>query len=156
MRLKFWQLVALILLAAGAQPASSAYWQWSKTPASNAGADPTINWAEGMSPSSVNDSARAMMARSAEQRDDMSGLLVTSGSATAYAVTTNQGLCPTPATVPTNGQALTVTVNVTNGANPTFAPDGCTAADPEPIADQISSISWVDSLPTAGEYAGID
>lgn len=128
MKLKFWHVVLLILLAAGAQPASSAYWQWSKTPASNASADPSINWAEGMSPSSVNDSARAMMARSAEQRDDVSGLLVTSGSSTAYTVTTNQGLCPTPATAPTNGQLLTVTVNAVNGTSPTFAPDTCTAA----------------------------
>ena len=36
---------------------------WSRTAASNATADSSINWAEGQSPSSVNDSARAMMAR---------------------------------------------------------------------------------------------
>lgn len=153
MRLKFWQLVALILLAAGAQPASSAYWQWSKTPASNAGADPTINWAEGMSPSSVNDSARAMMARSAEQRDDVSGLLNTSGSATAYVVTTNQGLCPTPATVPNNGQMLTVTVNATNGTNPTFAPDGCTAAPIQSApAVAVPSASLIQGSPYTLKY----
>jgi microcystin-dependent protein len=67
------------------------FWSWSKTAASNATADTTINWAEGQSPSSVNDSARAMMARTAEWRDDVSGTLTTSGTATAYALASNQG-----------------------------------------------------------------
>lgn len=35
---------------------------WSTTAATNASADSTINWAEGQAPSTVNDSARAMMA----------------------------------------------------------------------------------------------
>jgi hypothetical protein len=39
-----------------------ALWQWSTTAANNATADPSINWQEGQPPSSVNDSARAMMA----------------------------------------------------------------------------------------------
>jgi len=38
--------------------------------ASNATDDGSINWAEEQSPSSVNDSARAMMARLSEYRDD--------------------------------------------------------------------------------------
>lgn len=36
--------------------------QWSTTAANNATADPSINWKEGQAPSTVNDSARAMMA----------------------------------------------------------------------------------------------
>ena len=36
--------------------------QWSTTAANNATADPAINWQEGQAPSTVNDSARAMMA----------------------------------------------------------------------------------------------
>lgn len=39
-----------------------ALWQWSTTPANNATAATAINWAEGQPPSSVNDSARQMMA----------------------------------------------------------------------------------------------
>jgi hypothetical protein len=35
---------------------------WSQTAASNSTQDSTVNWAEGQSPSTVNDSARAMMA----------------------------------------------------------------------------------------------
>jgi len=45
------------------------FWKWSRTASSNATADNTVNWAEGMAPSAVNDSARAMMARLAEWRD---------------------------------------------------------------------------------------
>lgn len=37
-------------------------WNWSTTAANNATADPSINWQEGQAPSTVNDSARAMMA----------------------------------------------------------------------------------------------
>lgn len=37
-------------------------WQWSTTPANNATAATNINWAEGQAPSTVNDSARQMMA----------------------------------------------------------------------------------------------
>lgn len=120
---RFFQLAALILLAAGAQPAYSAFWQWSKTAATNSGADPSINWAEGMSPSSVNDSARAMMARAAEYRDDISGLLTTAGSSSAFTVTTNQGLSSTP----NDGQLLSFTVHTTNAGAPTLAADGGTA-----------------------------
>jgi len=68
-----------------------AFWSWSKAPAGNATADPTINWAEGQSPSSVNDSARAMMARVAEWRDDVSGGITSGNTSTAYTLTSNQG-----------------------------------------------------------------
>ncbi len=37
-------------------------WQWSTTPANNATSAPPINWAEGMAPGLVDDSARQMMA----------------------------------------------------------------------------------------------
>ena len=61
-----------------------AFWKWSRTASSNASADNTINWAEGMAPSAVNDSARAMMARTAEWRDDISGTITTAGTSTAW------------------------------------------------------------------------
>lgn len=94
-------------------------WQWSKTPASNATADPTIAWPEGQSPSSVNDSARAMMAALASWRDDTSGLLVDTGSASAYAVASNEGLNATPL----NGQRIVFTPANTNNAGVTLAVD---------------------------------
>lgn len=116
------QFVALIAVAMGAGPAGSAIWQWSKTAGTNASADPTINWAEGMSPSSVNDSARAMMARVAEWRDDISGALTTGGTATAYTLTSNEGLN----SVPTTGQLIAATMHATNGVSPTLTIDGGT------------------------------
>ena len=66
------------------------FYNWSRTAASNATSDSTINWAEGQAPSSVNDSARAMMASTAAFRDDISGAIVTGGTATAYTVTSYQ------------------------------------------------------------------
>jgi len=58
-------------------------WKWSRTASSNATADGSINWAEGMAPSGVNDSARAMMAAAAKYRDDTAGSLITGGTSTA-------------------------------------------------------------------------
>lgn len=100
-----------------------AWWQWSKTSASNSGADPSINWAEGMSPSAVNDSGRAMMAASAQYRDDISGVIATTGTSTAYAAASNSSL----AAIPNNGQLIAFTPHVTNGISATLAVDGGTA-----------------------------
>jgi microcystin-dependent protein len=96
------------------------FWTWSITPGANANADPNIAWPEGMSPSAINDSSRQMMAQLAQYRDDISGLLTTSGTSTTYAVSTNQGL-PSP---PRTGQRLTAVFNVTNDLNPTLNADG--------------------------------
>lgn len=98
-----------------------AFWSWSKTAATNASADSTINWAEGQSPSSVNDSARAMMARTAEYRDDQSGSLTLGGTSTVYTLTTNQ-VFDTLAHL--DKAELTVVPNVTSGAAPTLNVDG--------------------------------
>ena len=66
------------------------FWKWSRTAANNATVDGSINWAEGQAPSTVNDSARAMMAAAAKYRDDISGAIVTAGSSTAYTLSTYQ------------------------------------------------------------------
>lgn len=116
--------IAALLYAVAAAPADAACWQWSLTASSNATADPSINWAEGMAPSAVNDSARAMMARSAECRDDLSGKLLSTGTATAYAVATNQA---TIAATPNAGQSLAFKPHLTSGLAPTLAVDGGTA-----------------------------
>src|ERR1051325_4098800 len=98
-----------------------AFWSWSKTPASNATADATINWAEGQSPSSVNDSARAMMARIAEWRDDMSGILQTIGTPTGYIVTSNQVF---DTLLHMHGAMIAFVPHVTCGATVTLNVDG--------------------------------
>lgn len=75
-----------------------------------------------MAPSSINDSARAMMARLAEFRDDTSGLLATGGTSTAYTITTFQGL----ATIPNDGQLIAFSPHAVNGIAPTLQADGGT------------------------------
>lgn len=62
---------------------------WSPTAADNNDADPSIDWSEGQAPSTVNDSARAMMAAVAKYRDDTGGALATGGSSNAYTLTSN-------------------------------------------------------------------
>ncbi|MBV9984652.1 phage tail protein [Bradyrhizobium sp.] len=90
-------------------------YRWSQTASSDATADSTINWAEGQAPSSINDSARAMMAATAKYRDDIAGAIVTSGSSTAYAVSSYE-VFDTFAHL--NGQMIAFTPHVTNGAGP--------------------------------------
>lgn len=67
----------------------SSIYNWSKTAATNATADGDINWQEGMSPSSVNNSAREMMARIAELLGDLGGALTAGGTANALTITAN-------------------------------------------------------------------
>ena len=66
------------------------FWKWSRTAASNATADGSINWAEGQAPSTVNDSARAMMAAASKYRDDVGGAIATAGTGTAYTLSSFQ------------------------------------------------------------------
>ncbi|SHN66505.1 hypothetical protein SAMN05444170_0964 [Bradyrhizobium erythrophlei] len=68
-----------------------------------------------------------MMAALASYRDDISGLLTTTGSSTAYLVTTNQGLCTAGSSVPNDGQQLSITMSATNGVSPTLLADTCNA-----------------------------
>src|SRR6476659_10202145 len=97
------------------------FYNWSKTAASNASADSTVNWAEGQSPSSVNDSARAMMASVAGWRDDISGTITTGGSSTAYTLTSNQVF---DSLAHMNGAMISFYPHATNGASATLNVDG--------------------------------
>jgi hypothetical protein len=100
---------------------------WSTTAASNGTADPAVNFAEGMAPSAVNDSSRALMASVAKWRDDLYGIttgLSTGGTATAYTVTTNSTYA-TAAVM--SGAIFSIVPHTTSGAAPTLAVDGLTA-----------------------------
>jgi microcystin-dependent protein len=92
-------------------------YKWSQTASSDATADSTINWAEGQAPSSVNDSARAMMAATAKYRDDIAGAIVTGGTSTAYTVSSYQ-VFDTLAHL--NGHMIAFTPHTTNGATVTL------------------------------------
>ncbi len=95
-------------------------YKWSQTAASDATADSTINWAEGQAPSSINDSARAMMAATAKYRDDIAGAIVTGGTSTAYTVSSFE-VFDTLAHL--NGQMIAFTPHATNGATVTLNVD---------------------------------
>ena len=97
------------------------FYNWSRTAASNATADSTVNWAEGMAPSAVNDSARAMMASTAAFRDDIAGAIATSGTSTAYTVTSYE-VFDTLAHL--DGKMIAFVPHATNGAGCTLNVDG--------------------------------
>ncbi len=95
-------------------------YKWSQTASADAAADSTINWAEGQAPSSINDSARAMMAATAKYRDDIAGAIVTSGTSTAYTVSSFQAF---DMLAHLNGQMIAFTPHATNGATVTLNVD---------------------------------
>lgn len=97
------------------------HYLWNRVAASNSTSDAQINWAEGMAPSAVNDSARAMMASLAGYRDDIAGAIVTGGTSTAYTVTSYQ-VFDTLAHM--SGHVIAFTPHTTNGATVTLNVDG--------------------------------
>jgi hypothetical protein len=104
-------------------------YSWSHTAATNATADSTINWAEGQAPSTINDSARAMMAVEAKWRDDISGVapsnvvLTATGTGTVAAIPATNGSIAAL----TNGWTITFKAEDTNTGAMTLAIDGTTA-----------------------------
>src|SRR5437588_6902333 len=104
------------------------FWKWSRTASNNATADSSVDWAEGQAPSSVNDSARAMMAASAKFRDDISGVITTGGSSTAYTISSYQSF---DTLAHLDGQMIAFVPHTTSGGSAgsqiTLAVDGLTA-----------------------------
>jgi hypothetical protein len=109
---------------------ASGIYAWSQTDASNNSADSTINWAEGQGPGSVNNSARALMGRLADWRDDLAGVkpsnaeMITTGSENAQALTTNNTIDPAALT---HGWMVTFQAGFTNTSTCTLAVDSLTA-----------------------------
>jgi len=69
----------------------SSVYDWSVIAADNANSDAAINWAEGQPPSTVNNSARAMMQRVKELVNDLSGVAVSGGTANSLTATVSSG-----------------------------------------------------------------
>ncbi|WP_315831131.1 phage tail protein [Bradyrhizobium prioriisuperbiae] len=95
------------------------FWKWSRTASANATADSTCPFPEGMAPSAVNDGVRGLMAAAAKYRDDMSGALISSGTSSAYTLTTNQGFTGPIA----DGTGLAFWAHATNAAGATLNVD---------------------------------
>ena len=128
---------------------------WSKTAASNATADSNVNFSEGQAPSSVNDSARALMASAAMYRDDVSGALTTGGTTTAYTLTSSQVFASLTAM---SGAKLVVRFNATNGTAPTLNVDGLGAKNIQTasgtavingalLANSVHQLTYDNSIP---------
>ncbi|MGW6780800.1 hypothetical protein ACWF50_22595 [Brucella pseudogrignonensis] len=66
----------------------SSIYDWSLQAANNANSDDNINWAEGQPPSSVNNSARAMMQRIKESVTDIGGAATVQGTPNVISVFT--------------------------------------------------------------------
>src|SRR5499427_6202887 len=96
-------------------------WSWSSTAASNGTIDTTINFQEGQAPSTVNNSARALMAAVAQYRDDIGGALTTSGTSTAYTLATNSVFTSTTLM---NAQKICFVPHTTNTGSCTLNVDG--------------------------------
>jgi|SRR5215475_991067 len=102
---------------------------WSTTAASNASADSSINWAEGMARASVNDSSRSEMAAHAKDRNLKNGSITTTGSANAQAFVSGVGYSAVPTGLRVMlkvGAGLTNTGSLTlnmDGIGPTFVTD---------------------------------
>lgn len=127
---------------------------WSKTASSNATADSTVNWAEGQPPSSVNDSARAMMARLSEYRDDIAGAIATGGTSTAYTVTSNQAF---DTLAHMDGKVIAFTPHTTNGATATLNVDGLGAKPLRPAPSvELQSGVLIQGTPYIALYNNSD
>src|SRR5215831_2137901 len=130
------------------------FWKWSRTASSNASADASINWAEGQAPSSVNDSARAMMAAAAKYRDDIAGAILTGGTSTAYTVASYQAF---DTLAHLDGQMLAFTPHASNGAVVTLNVDGLGA---KPLraapASELAAGVLIQGTPYVATYSNAD
>lgn len=97
------------------------FWKWSRTASTNATADSTCPFPEGMNPGALNDGNRGMMAAASKYRDDISGLTATSGTSTAYTLSSYQAF---DTLAHMNGALVAFTPHATNGQTVTLNVDG--------------------------------
>ena len=132
-----------------------AVWDWSTTAASNATADSNINWAENQAPSTVNDSARAEMARIAHYLNWQAANVTNGGASNAYTYTSGETLSAYAdnmrfAWSPNADSTGAVTLNVDSiGAKKVYMPDGAQANTGDLDADSIYDVIYDSSLDSA-------
>ena len=128
---------------------------WSKTAASNGNSDAAINFQENQAPSTVNDSARALMAQVAYKLDFDAANVTSGGSSNAYTYTTGQSLSAYAdnmrfAWSPNADSTGSVTLNVDAiGAKKVYLPDGTQAGNGDLDADSIYDVVYDSALDTA-------
>ncbi|WP_315731683.1 MULTISPECIES: phage tail protein [unclassified Bradyrhizobium] len=129
-------------------------YKWSQTANTNASADSTINWAEGQLPSSINDSARGMMAATSKYRDDIAGAIVTAGTSSAYTVSSYQVF---DTLTHLNGQMIAFTPHVTNAGTCTLNVDslGAKPLRSAPNADLLAG-TIIQGTPYTATYNNTD
>lgn len=101
---------------------ASGVWAWSTTASQNATADDDINFREQQAPSTLNNSARAVMTAIKRWWLDLGGMLDTGGADTAYTLSTNQNISAL-----TDGATVACRMHAANGEAPTLAVDGTAA-----------------------------
>lgn len=147
MRGRVIEFLVLLAIAIGASPAGAALWNWSTTAGSNDAADPSINWREGMAPSAVNDSARAMMAVIAVNNKDTSGQITSAGTSSALTLATNTVF---PNLAALAGQQIAFVAGTTNAVGSTLNIDG-TGALPIYI-DGVNGAAPANTITAGGIY----
>lgn len=122
-------------------------WQWDTTAGNNQTADANINWQEGQLPSTVNNSARAMMAAVKAFIQDQGGAPVLGGAADAFALTLSQIMTSRSAgligffATRTNTGAVTLAVDSTAAA-PLRAVSGTDLSAGQIISGAFYIVSW--------------
>jgi len=71
-------------------------YDWKKDASDNQNSDDIINWLEGQPPSSVNNSARAMMVRIRQLLEDLGGVVTATGAANSIAVASSSPITDYP------------------------------------------------------------
>lgn len=97
----------------------SSVYDWSVVAATNASSDAAMTWAEGQAPSTVNNSARQLVARVAELLGDIDGSLTAGGTSSAITVTANSAF-----TTYANGRIIAIKASVDNAASATLNVNG--------------------------------
>lgn len=128
---------------------------WDTTAGNNGDSDSNINFAEGQAPSTVNDSARALMARVAHWLNMLGSNVTQGGASNAYTFTTGEALSAYSAGMrflwqPNADSTGAVTLNVDGiGAKKVYMPDGTQAGSGELDADSLYDVVYDASLDTS-------
>lgn len=128
---------------------------WLTTASSNGNSDATINFQENQAPSTVNDSARALMARVAYWVKMFSGNNTQGGSSNAYTITTGESLSAYAANMrflwtPNADSTGASTLNVDAiGAKKVYLPTGVQAGSGDIESNAIYDVVYQTALDSA-------